>query len=76
MAENPTQPQAETTPDAVIKGRFALYETPDGGYHLTYQPDGEPDAKHVQIPGFYVKMALKQAGGKGGLRKLMNAFGA
>lgn len=61
---------SQTSPEPIIKGRFALYETADGGYHLSYTPDGVEAAEHVNIPGMYVKLAMKQYG-KGGLRRLL-----
>lgn len=64
-----------TEPEAVLKGRFAIFETPDGGYHLAYRAEGTETDQHVQVPGFYVKMAMKQAGGKGGLAKMLKMFG-
>lgn len=36
-----------------MKGRFALYEKPDGAYHLTYRED-DGDIEHVEIPALYV----------------------
>lgn len=70
-----TEQTPATEPEAVLKGRFAVYETADGGYHLTYQPDGQTEPQHVDLPGFYVKQAMKMAGGKGGLSKMLKMFG-
>lgn len=64
-----------TPPEPILQGKFAIFETADGGYHLTYRPDTEDEDKHVNIPGFYVKMAMKQAGGKGGMAKVLKMFG-
>lgn len=49
----------------VLAGRFAIFTTPDGGYHLAYRPDESEEDEHVQIPGFYVKLMRKRAGSKG-----------
>jgi hypothetical protein len=59
MSENTPQ---EPTP--FLRGRFSLYNTPDGGYHIAYQADGEDDTKHVQIPGAVLKMAERLSGAK------------
>ena len=57
------------TPEPVMRGRFAVYDTPDGGYHLTYQLDGEEEPQHLEFPGMLVALARKRgamAGGPGG----------
>lgn len=40
-----------------LMGVFALYDTPDGGVHLSYRPDGEDEDVHVQLPAALVSMA-------------------
>jgi hypothetical protein len=52
------------TPEPLIKGRFTLYETTDGGYHLAYMPDGEAESKHLEVPAWVVKMSKMAAEGK------------
>lgn len=64
-----TQPE-KTALTPLIKGRFSIFEAPDGGYHLTYLPDGTEEEQHVTIPGMYVRLARAQMGGKGGLKKI------
>ena len=44
-----------------ISGRYTLYETPDGGYHIAYNRDGDDEIHHIDIPPALVKMA-KMAG--------------
>jgi hypothetical protein len=51
-------------PEPFLKGRFNLYETPEGGYHLAYIPDGETETKHMEIPAMAVKTARLAAEGK------------
>lgn len=51
-------------PEPFLKGRFNLYETPDGGYHLSYLPDGETETRHMEIPGKAVKFAESMANAK------------
>ena len=51
-------------PEPAIKGRFNLWEMPDGGFHIAYIPDGDTDAKHLEIPGIVIRMARMSAEGK------------
>lgn len=53
-----------TPPEPWLKGRFTLYETPDGGTHIAYIADGEDETRHIEIPGFIVKNARDFAAGK------------
>lgn len=48
-----------TEPVHLFSGRFSLFETPGGGYHLSYKPD-EDDEKHIDIPAAAVH-AMKMA---------------
>jgi len=51
--------------EPVMSGRFSLYETPDGGVHIAYKPDGDDaETRHVAIPGFIAKAAKAAAEGK------------
>jgi hypothetical protein len=51
-------------PEAFMKGRFSIYETPDGGYHIAYKEDGdESETKHIEMPGYLVAMAKKMGDG-------------
>jgi hypothetical protein len=64
-----TDTPAPPPPAPVSAGRYALFETPGGGRHLVYHPDGGPDGiegdQHIDIPGFIVSMAEKAASGEG-----------
>jgi hypothetical protein len=51
-------------PDPILKGRFNLWETPDGGFHIAYVPDGDKTTHHFDIPGMVVRMAKMSAEGK------------
>lgn len=52
-------------PEPILKGRFNLYETPDGGYHIAYIADGDGDeTRHMEIPAMVVRMARASAEGK------------
>lgn len=47
----------QADPQPLMRGRFSLYETPSGGYHVAYQADGEDETRHLEIPGQALKMA-------------------
>jgi hypothetical protein len=47
-------------PAHLFSGRFSLFETPGGGYHLAYTPDGDEEARHIEIPAAAVH-AMKMA---------------
>lgn len=69
MTTTPAAPAADAPPPAppapVSCGRYALYETPGGGRHLVYRPDGEDEDQHVDIPAFIMNMAQKAMNGEG-----------
>lgn len=57
-----------TPPEPRIKGRFNLYDTPDGGLHISYQEDPklvnldtaefeEQPVQHIDVPGKILAMA-------------------
>lgn len=51
-------------PEAFMKGKFSLYNTPDGGYHIAYKEDGDDtETKHIEIPGHIAKMAKMMGDG-------------
>jgi hypothetical protein len=49
--------QEPAAPEPIQQGKYALYETPDGGRHLVYQPEGEAEAQHLPIPPMVVALA-------------------
>lgn len=53
-----------TTPEPILKGRFNLFETPDGGFHIAYVADDETETRHLEIPAMIVRMARLSAEGK------------
>jgi len=57
--DSSTEPSAG--PVALLRGKFALYETPGGGLHLTLHAEGEEEPRHIEVPKAIVKML---AGGK------------
>lgn len=66
-----------TPPEPKMKGRFNLYETPDGGFHISYQEDPtylpeygedptavvEHEIQHIDIPGQIIQMAKMMEAG-------------
>jgi hypothetical protein len=63
-------------PEPFLRGTFALYETPDGGYHIAYKPDGEEDTRHAEIPGAALKMAQALSGSKNPFAVIGKMMGA
>jgi Mn-containing catalase len=51
----------EEEPIKVASGKFALWQTPKGGMHLTLQVEGEEEPRHVEIPSMMVKMMMRKA---------------
>ncbi len=51
-------------PQLIMNGKFSVYETQEGGLHVAYIPDGDQDARHLEIPALIVKMAKASAEGK------------
>lgn len=48
----------------LMNGKFSLYETPEGGMHIAYDPEGDTETRHLEIPAMVVKMARMSAEGK------------
>lgn len=59
----PDIPSAEVI-EPRIRGRFNLYDTPDGSIHIAYVADGEEETKHFEIPAMLIKLAKAGAEGK------------
>jgi len=67
QVENQAPEQAGPVP--FLRGKFALYHTPDGGIHIAYRPvptelDREPEDQHIQIPAMVVALAQQMQDGK------------
>jgi len=45
-----TETVIQERPRLLAKGRFALYESADGGAVLSYRPDGDKEDQHQVIP--------------------------
>jgi hypothetical protein len=59
-----TNGQAQTKPEPRVKGRFALFDTPDGGVVIAYRPDGGEKDEHIQFPGKVLRFAKAFSEGK------------
>lgn len=53
-------------PEPLARGRFSVYETPQGGLHLAYRVDGEAEDRHAEIPSAVIKMAKAASNGNAG----------
>ena len=75
--ESCTPADKTVDPPYLLRGSFALYDTPSGGIHLVWRADGEEEMHHVDVPAFAVNMAQIQMAGKGGglMGKLMGKMG-
>jgi hypothetical protein len=53
-------------PEPRIRGRFSLYDLPDGGIHIAWLPNGaeDSDTQHFEIPGQVLKIAKMASEGK------------
>jgi hypothetical protein len=38
-------------------GRYNLFDTPDGGIHISYTIEGSDIVEHIEVPGKLLKMA-------------------
>ena len=56
--------------DALIKGRFSIYETGDGGIHLAFRLDGDSEDRHAELNRAMVRMMRLAANGKDPLAML------
>lgn len=61
-----------STPLPRFKGRFAVYDTPGGGIHISWIPDDMPaeETQHIDLPGPIVTI-IKQVG-DGGIKNPMD----
>jgi hypothetical protein len=57
-----------------MKGRFSVYDTPDGGIHIVYQEDDSEESKHLEVPGHIFRMATMLESGALSPAKLMKTL--
>jgi hypothetical protein len=68
MSDTTITPAAADTaaaPTPFLRGRFALYELPDGGMLLAYRPEGEETDRHLTVPAIAVAAGREMAAGGG-----------
>jgi hypothetical protein len=51
-------------PTPLMNGKFSLYDTPDGGYVIAYQPEGDQETRRIEVPAIVVRMAKMASEGK------------
>jgi len=56
---------APVTPDLLVKGAFGIFETPDGGIHLTVLMEGSDEPKHMEFSPMMLKAMKMAFPGKG-----------
>lgn len=61
-------------PVPFLMGRFSLFETPGGGMHLTWRPDGEEEDQHIDVPGWILKVARQQKEGSGSFMGMLRSM--
>lgn len=60
------------SPEPIMKGRFNLFETPQGGFHISYMRDGEEEMRHLEIPPIVAKVMKGEMNPMTALRKMMS----
>lgn len=55
---------SEESPQPIMRGKFAIYETPDGGRLLAYQPEGENETSRFVIPAVIMRLIESQQRGE------------
>lgn len=58
--------------DPIMAGRFNLFETPQGGFHISYVRDGEEEMRHLEIPPIVAKVMKGEMNPMTALRKMMS----
>lgn len=62
-------------PEPIMTGRFNLFETQGGGFHIAYLPDGEnQETQHIDIPAAIINAAKMAAQGKLNPFKMMRGM--
>lgn len=62
VSEQPENTAAAAPPEALVRGRFALYLTKDDGFVCAVRLEGEDDDRHFHIPGKMIKLAGMMGG--------------
>lgn len=64
MSEQPTE-VALPEPVLLLKGKFGIFETPEGGIHLVFKLEGQDEDKHMEFTPFMLKAMQMAFPGKG-----------
>jgi hypothetical protein len=43
-------------PELMSQGTYAIYKTPEGGWHIAYLPSDTTDTQHFEIPAMAVQL--------------------
>lgn len=62
-------------PVVLARGRFALFQTPNGGLHLSILYDGDEQEKHMELPPAMLKMMRMAVPGMGDPIKILRNMG-
>lgn len=49
--------ESKEKPTPFMRGKFAIYETPEGGLHIAYRVEGQDEDRHIALPAAAIKMA-------------------
>lgn len=63
-----SEPNAEVAlpePVLLLKGKFGIFETPEGGIHLVFKLEGQDEDKHMEFTPFMLKAMQMAFPGKG-----------
>lgn len=62
-------------PKLISRGRYSLYQAPDGGLHLAYRPEDADEDAHLVVPPWVIRAAEAAAGGQGPLGRMRALIG-
>jgi hypothetical protein len=53
------------TPELMSSGTYAIYKTPEGGWHIAYIPSDIEETQHFEIPAIAVRLFQQMQRGEG-----------
>jgi len=51
-----TEKAVTGAPDLMSQGTYAIYQTPQGGWHIAYLPSDTEETQHFEIPAMAVQL--------------------
>lgn len=57
--------QTNSGPELMSTGTYAIYKTPQGGWHIAYVPADSPETMHFEIPALAVNLFQQMQRGEG-----------